>query len=357
MPELSHHLETAKTIYNLAEMPKAELHLHLEGSPRWRTLRAALARHRGLILPESPPMYAPQFRFGSFAEFISCFRNYLYPWIATPSGYAELINDVVDSIIEQRIRYAELNFSVTTVGRVGGNVEAILEGLEEAVERARSHSTILRIFIGIARNEGTENASYWVRKLSEKPVVAGFDLHGDEVGWPAELFREAFAPAREAGKKIKAHAGEMVGHESILSAVEGLGVNQIGHGTTAIQNLEVVELLRDRRVVVEMCPTSNERLKTISSYHEHPLLELDKAGVAVTVNSDDPSWFGLDLTGEMARLIAERGVSADDLARWTRNAFQAAIVDEETRSAFLTELEQWRQDVARTESESKRHPL
>lgn len=342
MLELTQPEERAKAP-DLSSMPKAELHIHLEGAPRWSTLRQALERHKGIALPESPPWYEPQFRFANFKELRGLFRRYIHPWLQTPSGYTELIRDVVDSLLEQRIRYAELNFYIPLVERVGISLNSVLALLEAEVERARTQGTVLKIFAGINRDKGVESASFWIKRVLSAQVISGFDLHGSELDWSAEPFKEAFAPVFEAGKKVKVHAGEMDGPQSIRAAVEGLGVDQIGHGTSAIQDLEVVSLLRERKVVVEMCPTSNERLKNIPSYQDHPILELDAAGVAVTVNSDDPIFFGYNLTSEMARMVEERGATVADLERWTRNAFQKAILDEATRSAFLAELDAWLQ--------------
>jgi adenosine deaminase len=204
---------------------------------------------------------------------------------------------------------------------------------------------MIKLIAGVSRNQSPELVSQWVNQLLDYPIISGFDIHGLETPEThADLFREAFAPAREAGKKIKAHAGEMDGPESIRSAVEKLGVNQIGHGTSAIQDADVVQLLIDRAVVVEMCPTSNQRLRNIPSYHQHPIVALDAAGVAVTVNSDDPSLFGMNLTDEMMRLITERKVAIADLIRWTRNAFNCAVVDAETRASLHTQLESWQQE-------------
>lgn len=326
---------------DLVQMPKAELHLHLEGAPRWSTLREALQRHYGTELPSTPPWYAPDFRFSHFGEFQTLFRQYIHPWLQTPSGYAELIRDVVDSLLAQNIRYAELDFYAALVDSVGAKLDHVLELLEAEIERARSHGCIIRIFVGLNRHHGVETAIHWVRRTLAKSLVAGFDLHGDEVGWPADQFEPAFRLVREAGKRVKVHAGEMTGPASIRTAVETLGIDQIGHGTSAIQDPEVVALLRDRAVTVEMCPTSNERLRNVPSYQDHPLFELDAAGIAVTINSDDPTFFGLNLTDEFARLMTERQATIADIKRWTRNAFHQAILDDASRTHLVAELDAW----------------
>jgi len=329
---------------DLSPMPKAELHLHLEGAPSWSALRRAHRRHYNRELPEIPHWYAPEFRFAEFAEFQALFQQYIHPWLMTPDGYAELIRDVADGLIAQNIRYAEINFVPSLVERRGASLSHVWALLEKEIERANSHNCIIRIFVGLMRHHGVEEAIAWVKKTRSLPVVAGFDLQGDEVGWPAEPFKPAFDLAREAGKRVKIHAGEMTGPQSVRVAVEVLGIRQIGHGTSAIQNPDVVALLRDRGVTVEVCPTSNERLRNVPSYADHPILALDAAGVAVTVNSDDPTFFGCHLTDELSRLVASRGATLSDVKRWTRNAFRRAILEEETRDRFLAELEAWQPD-------------
>ncbi|WP_254566991.1 adenosine deaminase family protein [Oscillatoria sp. HE19RPO] len=336
--------EPNRMLEALAQMPKAELHLHLEGAPRWSTVREALHRHHRWELPQTPPFHAPDFRFADFGEFKGCFRNYIYPWLQTKKGYAELMEDVVDSLVEQRIRYVELNFNVATVDLLNLDLKTVLEQLAVSVATAGDRGTIIRIIVGIDRSQGSENARLQVERMLPYPVISGFDLHGLETPETrADRFQDAWAIARDAGKKVKVHAGEMDGPASIHAAVATAGITQIGHGTSAIESPEVVNFLLERGVVVEMCPTSNERLGNVSSYQNHPILALDEAGVKVTLNSDDPTWFGLNLTQEMQRLVSDRQVSLDCLARWTRNAFEVAIADDTMRSQFFTELETWQQ--------------
>lgn len=182
----------------LAQMPKVELHLHLDGAPRWSALRTALDRHYGTILPEVPHWYGPQFRFTSFAEFGALFRQYTHAWLQASDGYRELTQEVFDSLIAQRIRYAEINFNVRLVEQFGYHFESVLEMLTAEVERAKNQGTIVRLFAGISRDKGVEQAAAWVQRLVSVPLFAGFDLHGIETGWSAKLFRDAFAPVREA---------------------------------------------------------------------------------------------------------------------------------------------------------------
>lgn len=329
---------------NLATMPKAELHLHLEGAARWSTVRLAHHRHYGTELPKRPPWLAPHFRFANFSRFQALFKQYIHPWLQASSGYAELIRDVVDGLLEQNIRYAEVVCVPSLVERHGASLGHFWDLLESEIERARVQQCIIRVFVGLMRTHPIEEAIVWVKRTRSLPLVAGFDLLGDEVGYPAEPFRLAFELAKEAGKRVKIHAGEMTGPEHIQMAVETLGITQIGHGTSAIQSPEVVALLSERQVILEMCPTSNERLSNVSCYQDHPILALDDLGVLVTVNSDDPTFFGTTLSDELSRLMVERQATVTDVKRWTQNAFRRAILAESTRLQLLAELAAWRPD-------------
>jgi adenosine deaminase len=143
MPAIASPLGASK-IPEISDMPKTELHIHLEGAARWSTIRRVLYQHNGIMLPELPSLYYPEFRFADFAEFKDCFRRYIHPWLRTSSGYAELINDVVDSLIEQRIRYVELNCNLAYVEQFGALLEKVLQLLESAVERAQEQGTVIR---------------------------------------------------------------------------------------------------------------------------------------------------------------------------------------------------------------------
>lgn len=336
---------------DLAGMPKAELHLHLEASVGWEVLRGALHRHTGEEYPESPHWLEPDFRFNSWDDFRQLFRDYIGPWVSTPTGYAELIPEIGNLLIAQNIRYAEVNVCPNVFTRSNIETAMVLDLLGEEAERAAGQGTIIRWIAGLNREEGIEVTGGWVDELLDSPVISGFDLHGTEPGWPAELFTDVFAPVVECGKKLKMHAGEMAGPEYVRAAVEA-GSTQIGHGTSAVQDPGTMEMLRDRNIVIEVCPTSNERLRHIPNYGTHPICEMEEGGVKITLNSDDALFFGPDLTGEMARMVAERGTNASALARWTRNAIDVALIDDAERNQFLTELDAWLADQDESHNES-----
>ena len=336
------HLAGKETdgIVNIRSMPKAELHLHLEGSVRLTTLRQAHQKHAGELLPETPWWLEDDFRFEDFDQFRALFRDYLTPWLTSERGFAEMTRDVLDSLVAQNIRYAEVNACPSWFNRIEVPVDEILALFAEETERVRSEGTVVRWIAGLNREEGAEEAAGWVTRLIDEPIIAGFDLHGTEPDWPPSLFAGAFAPVREAGKKLKIHAGEFAPSNYVREAVE-IGATQIGHGLSAEHDPEVLALLAERGVVLECCPTSNERLRNIPTYPEHPTRTFEEAGVLVTINSDDAIWFGPNLTQELGRMVIELDARPDDLVRWMSNAIDVALLDPAMKETFAADLQQW----------------
>jgi adenosine deaminase len=185
-------------------MPKAELHLHLEGATPWPRIREALQRHHGITLPTIPQFYAPEFRFANFAQFVECFRDYIYPWIQTERGYGEVMEAVVDSLVEQRIPYVELMVNVITIEKLNLNLEKVLELLEPGIGRGGDRGTTIRLIAGISREYGSDLTVRAVPRVVNSPMIAGVDLQGAETPHTrGDRFRDTFTLARDAGKKIK----------------------------------------------------------------------------------------------------------------------------------------------------------
>ena len=165
--------------------------------------------------------------------------------------------------------------------------------------------------------------------------IVALDLAGDEAGFPGELFVEHFRRAAEAGLHLIAHAGEAAGPESVRQAVLGLGAERIGHGIRAVEDPATVEMLVERGIPLEICPTSNVHTSTVAGYRSHPLPALLAAGVKVTLSTDDPAISGIDLAHEYRVVHDEMGVGDDDLRRIQENALAAAFLSDEGRQELL----------------------
>jgi adenosine deaminase len=174
----------------------------------------------------------------------------------------------------------------------------------------------------------------------DRGLFLGLGLGGPEAGYPPELFRDSYAEARRRGLRLVAHAGETDGAGSVRGAVEALGAERIGHGVRCLEDPALVALLRERRVPLEVCPTSNYRLGIVARSAPHPLRALVDAGLVCTVNSDDPPMFGTTLTDEY-RLLAGQGFSWDELWSLDRNALDAAFLEPSERAALARRFDAW----------------
>jgi len=190
------------------------------------------------------------------------------------------------------------------------------------------------------RHFGTEHAREvlrWAAHFRSRGVV-GFGIGGDEAGGPARLFPDIFREARDLGLHCVAHAGEACGPESIRDAVELLGAERIGHGLTAIRDPGVMALLRERRIPVEVCPSSNVSTGLIARFQDHPLPKFLEAGLVVTLNSDDPAMFGTTLQEEFLQAARCFELSRATMAGLCRNAVHASFLGEEEKQRLLERL-------------------
>jgi aminodeoxyfutalosine deaminase len=167
-----------------------------------------------------------------------------------------------------------------------------------------------------------------------------FGIGGDEARGPVELFTNMAREAREQGLHVVAHAGETVGPESIRRAVESVGAERIGHGFTAARDASVLALLRERRIPLEVCPTSNVATGLLTRFEDHPLPKFLAAGLEVTLNSDDPAMFGTSLEGEYLAAAEQFGFSHEQVLRLCATSFQASFLPEEEKQKFLRALSQ-----------------
>ena len=308
----------------IARMPKAELHIHIEGSVRPETL-LDLGRRQGIAFPFADPAGARAwFTFRDFPHFIEVFvatKNAL----KTPDDYARITRELAEDAARQRIRYLELTFSPALLGATGPHAsgEVILAGLREGARDAlRLHDVRLQFICDPVRG---------------RPVEAVEDLArwcGIEVGNPPEPYRGAFEIARRGGARVTIHAGETDGPASVWSAL-GVGTERIAHGVRAIEDPRLVRELADRGVVLEVAPTSNLRLGVYPDYAAHPYRALHEAGCQLTINSDDPPMFGTTLTDEYLALAAHQGFTVDDLAAASLRAMGAAFLPPAEREALI----------------------
>jgi adenosine deaminase len=336
-------------------MPKAEIHVHLEGSVRPATL-LELARRNGVQPPaEDEAGLREFFRFRDFPHFIEVYIA-VCSCLRTPEDFATIVLELGEDAAAQNIRYLEIHFNPeTNVRKRGLDFHQMLAGMSRGRSEARERWGVeMRWIADGVRDSETSPFSVtqtvdWIAPLPAKDGVVALGLGGNEVGYPPTAFVADFARAREAGLHTVAHAGETTGYTTICDSLDFLSVERIGHGVRAVDNLVLVERLARDRVPLELCPTSNLCTGVVSSFADHPFRALDEAGVLVTVNSDDPPLFGTTLTDEFLVLARHWGYDADGVQRIALNAVDAAFLPDvekaHMRATFVEEFAHLRQEV------------
>jgi adenosine deaminase len=314
-------------------IPKAELHVHLEGTAP-PELIARIARRNGLPVPEGLFDGDDRFVYRDFLDFLRAYDD-AASVIRTGEDYRDITYEYLRSCAEEGALYVELTASPDHAALVGLSDEEHLDGIARGIDDARAHGIEGRILISAVRNFGVEQALRVARHAAEQPhpYVVGFSMAGDEKNFPAQMFAEAYAIASEAGLGCTMHAGEWAGPESVRAALE-LPITRISHGVRAIEDPQLVGELARRGIVLECCPTSNVVLGVYPSYEEHPLPALEQAGVRLTLGSDDPPYFGATIGGEYAIAAERLGFDEDRLKAITETAIDAAFCDD----ALKTEL-------------------
>jgi aminodeoxyfutalosine deaminase len=339
----------AKIDRYITAAPKAELHVHLEGSIQPATL-LALAQRNGVQLPvQTVAEMQHWFTFRDFNHFVEIFFA-ISRCLKTAEDYELIAYEFGASMAQQNVRYAEVTFSPSTHHfSLGVPFDTFFTGLTSGGLRAQTAFGVeIRWIFDIVRDIPDETlnrqrAEYTVAVAIEgmNDAVIALGLGGAEVGHPPEQYVKWFDKAREGGLHSVPHAGETVGPPSIWGALKTLGAERVGHGVRAIEDPALVAYLVEQRIPLEICPTSNVRLGIYSGIAEHPLPLLHSAGVPITVNSDDPPLFNTTLNDEV-KLLADpfnfdlttineiilNGVRHSFLPAKEKQALEAAFRDE-----------------------------
>jgi adenosine deaminase len=319
-------------------IPKAELHVHLEGTAPPALIRR-LAERNDLPVPDGVFDGPDRFAYTDFLDFLKTYDR-AASVIRTAEDYREVTYEYLASCARDGAIYVELIVSPDHAALVKldpvEHLDAIARGIDQA---RRDHAIESRILLTAIRNLGAEQAVRVARYAASKPhpYVVGFQMAGDEENFPAGDFKEAFDIAAEAGLGCTVHAGEWAGPESVRAALE-LPVTRIGHGVRSIEDPALVEELAERGIVLEVCPTSNVVLGIYPTYEEHPLPRLMDAGVRVTLGSDDPPYFGASIGGVYAVCRDRLGFDDETLRRITRMAIEGAFCEKTLKQRLIQRM-------------------
>jgi adenosine deaminase len=326
-------------------LPKVELHRHLEGSLRVPTMMEIVRSHemdvkntgylRPLVQVERQEDY-------TFENFLAKFGT-LRLFYKSPEIIKRISWEAVEDAAADNIRYLELRFTPAALSRAEGFPMAqVADWVLESVHEAAAHFQIMvRLIVSINRHESLELAQEAVEIALERKDrgVVGLDLAGNEAEYPADPFRELFAEAQQGGLEITIHAGEWGGAENVRQAIEDFEAKRIGHGIKILEDLDVVALARERSTLFEVCVTSNYHSGVVDSIANHPITEMIRRGLNVSINTDDPSISRINLSSEYQTIHRNLAISMDVIGTRVKAAAQGAFLPRELRDKLADAVE------------------
>ncbi len=327
----------------LRKLPKAELHLHLEGSITPETLLQLSRRYDAvpLTLEQARKVYL----YHDFPSFLMSFKA-VTERLHTPADYETISYNMVRDLAAQGIRHAEVYLSIGILYRFGRlDPDAVMEAAERGRTRAeRDFGTSVLWIIDAVRHFGVEEAQRVFQKAAslrkQCPSIVGIGIGGDEARGPANGFRELYAAAKEAGLHLTCHAGETTGPQSIWGAIN-IGAERIGHALTAGEDPELLEVLSQRQIPLELNVTSNLRTGCCPALMEHPVRRYFEEGLMITLNSDDPPFFGATLLDEYELVHRDFELPLEQMRELAANSFEASFLLPEKKLKLLGEVEQY----------------
>jgi len=346
----------------LQQIPKSELHLHLRGAIPIEVFADLLCKYSAKeILRDVPSWHRPMcLKHSNIRKFISALHwsidnvtdlfsitnvqqflatySFMGCFIRDVSDLRKLIRGVIKRLKEQNVVYAELTISV--IGYLKRGI--LLTDIQTCLEEAAEFSGIrVQWIVDLVRDSGNGTTLTLLNKIIELQCesIVGITLGGSEHLFPSHHFSDVYNLARDHGLRLTIHAGEMLGSQSVWDALLILGAERIGHGVRAIEDEELVNYLAEHEIPLEVCPTSNIRLGIFRSYQNHPVKALFDAGIPITINTDDPTFFGTTLADEYIRIHAA-GVREDKIFEMLKNGFKCAFLPQEEINTYLRDLEQ-----------------
>ncbi|WP_019546222.1 adenosine deaminase [Streptomyces sulphureus] len=326
-------------------LPKAELHLHIEGTLEPGTA-FALAERNGITLPYSSPQELHRrYDFADLGSFLELYYA-LMDVLRTEQDFSDLAEAYLERSAEQGVRHAEIFFDPQAHTSRGVPIGTVIEGLGRALDTSEERYGIsTRLILCFLRDSSPEDAAETLTAAEPHlHRITGVGLDSAEAGNPPGPFRDVYRRAAELGLRRVAHAGEEGPAAYVAEALDELGVERIDHGRRALEDPALVRRLAEERIPLTVCPLSNVRLRGVDTLADHPLPQMLDAGLLATVNSDDPSYFGGYAADNFTACAEALGLGEEQLRLLARNSFLASFLDddEERRARYLAEVDAFR---------------
>ena len=324
----------------IQKLPKAELHLHIEGTLE-PELMFALAKKNSIQIPYKSVQELKQaYNFSSLQSFLDIYYAGANVLIHE-SDFFDLTWAYLLTCKEQNILHVEIFFDPQTHTKRGIAFETVVTGITKALEKAKEELGISSYLIMCFLRHLSEEEAFETLNLSLpfKAQILGVGLDSSEVGHPPSKFKNVFQACQKEGYKIVAHAGEEGDSSYIWEAIELLHVQRIDHGIRCEEDAHLVEFLKEKQIPLTVCPLSNVKLRAVSTMQEHNILKLLHKGLLVTVNSDDPAYFGGYLNENYLALTQALHVNKEELKKLATNSFKASFLPQERKEYFYEMIE------------------
>lgn len=321
-------------------IPKAELHLHIEAVISKESIKALYLKKNGVEFSDAA--MKELFSYENLDGFIAAFIQ-VQNLFTSVDDFDLVFSDLQKYIINNGLAYIEVHFAPSALMKKGFSYNEIMDNFDRNIKKIKKETGVdVKVLVDVSRTYGLENAEKNLDRLLAKRIdaVIGIGLGGAESKGPSRDFGPVYERARRAGLRAVAHAGEDVGPQSIWDAINVLHAERIGHGITAIQDEKLMNQLKETQLPLEVSPTSNVFTKKyVPSYEEHPIRAFFDKGLMVTVNTDDPLFFKVELLDEYWNLHTKLNFKMDELKRMIQNSFQASFLSPEDKKAFLEKVE------------------
>ena len=320
------------------QLPKVELHVHLEGAIPHGALFDLIQKYGGdPSLPDVTAL-ARRFEYKNFAQFIEVW-SWKNQFLREYEDFSHIAELTARDMADQNIRYAEMFFSPSPYIRNGLEVQELTHAVRIGLSRVPEIE--ISLIADLVRDYGPESEMRILNKLNETKSegVIGIGIGGSEHAFPPGPFKSLFEEARLMGFHVNAHAGEATGPESIWSAIRHLHVDRIGHGTSAHEDPELLDTLREHRIPLELCPMSNVCTGVVSTIAEHPIRDYFERGLIISVNTDDPKMFGTTLDREYECLVQECGFTRQEICRLILLGVESSWLSEDRKKTLARSFE------------------
>jgi adenosine deaminase len=326
-------------------LPKVELHLHIEGAIPRATLWELITKYGGDATIKTREDLDRALVYSDFRGFLKMWL-WMIGYLREYDDYTLIGEAVARDLARQNIRYVEGFFSPPNYRRSKLDPQRVTEALRTGLNRATSIEVAL--IADLVRDRGAEHARHLLERMGEvkSKGVIGIGIGGFEPGFPPELFEATYERARAIGFRTTAHAGEAAGPASVWGAIRSLRVDRIGHATRAAEDPELVKHLADRRIPLELCPLSNVRTGVIKSIEAHPLRQYFDAGIPVTLNTDDPLFFGNSLAMELESAQRVHRFTRDEIRRLLLSSVEATWLSADRKKQMAADFQRdpsWRE--------------